>query len=238
MWPRCCWSPELYSLGVIPSELARVAKAREVADLGDQAERGQRRDAAERAQPLDLPRPALIVGDPLQLGVEGGELAIEAVEVDEHLLERELGEWIVQALARDPRLVLERPALDAVAVDPAVAQQLLADAVTGGGAGAAQIVAAAQQVTQSFGLGRGRADVAQQGAAVQRDELLGVAAVGLDAVAGADRDQRRGDDVARHTDRSQQPPQRESAGPGLVADREAGGSAEPLDEPADRLLGR
>ena len=67
----------------------------------------------------------------------------------EHVLERALRERVVQALARDPRAVLLRPGLLALAEDAAVAQQLLGDAVARRGPGAAQVVAAAQQVAQS-----------------------------------------------------------------------------------------
>jgi hypothetical protein len=86
MWPRCCWSPLEYSLGVMPSQLARVAEAREVTDLCDQAERGQRLDATERAQPLDLPGPALVGGDLRELCVEREEdgrapVALKEVQV-------------------------------------------------------------------------------------------------------------------------------------------------------------
>ncbi len=94
----------------------------EVADLSDQPERGQRRDPAKRPQPLDLPGPPLAPGDLLKLGIEGGELAVEAVEVDEHLDQRLMRERIVELLAADPRAVLQGPGLLAVAVDPAVAQ--------------------------------------------------------------------------------------------------------------------
>ena len=79
-------------------ELARVREAREVADLGDQSQRGQRRDPAKRAQPVDLPAPRLARGDLLKLGVQGGELAIETVEADQHLAQRFVRERIIELL--------------------------------------------------------------------------------------------------------------------------------------------
>ena len=58
-------------------ELPRVREAAEVADLGDQPQRGQRRDPAERAELVDLPAPRLALGDLLKLGVQRGELAVD-----------------------------------------------------------------------------------------------------------------------------------------------------------------
>ena len=98
-----------------------MSEAREVADLGDQPERGQRRDPAKRPQPVDLPRPPVLARDVLEMGVNSGELAVEAVEVGQHLRQRFVRERIIELLAADPRAVLQRPRLLAVAVDPAVA---------------------------------------------------------------------------------------------------------------------
>jgi hypothetical protein len=73
----------------------------------------------------------------------------------EHVLKRGVGKGIGEALGSDPRLVADRPAVP-VAVDVAVAQKLLGDAMTRRGAGSSQIVAAADEITQSFLLRRGR----------------------------------------------------------------------------------
>src|SRR5207248_8232304 len=53
-----------------------------------------------------------------------------------------------------------------------------------------------------------------------------------------DGDQRRRHDITRHAQRAEQPPERESARAGLVADRQPVRPAELLDEPTDRRLGR
>src|SRR5579884_429230 len=133
-----------------------MAEAGEVADLGDQSERGARRDPSEAGEGLDGARPALPAGDLLQVAVERVKLAIESVEVEQHLLECGMGEFVVEPLAGDPRPVHLGPLFFALAVDPAVAQQLLADSVPGAGAGAAEIVATAHQVPEPFGLRRRR----------------------------------------------------------------------------------
>jgi hypothetical protein len=92
-----------------------VLEAREVADLGDQPERGQRLDPAERSEPLDLPRPALIAGDLLQARVQRGELTVDPVQMDQHLFKRRVRERIGEPLLGDPRAVRERPGLLALA---------------------------------------------------------------------------------------------------------------------------
>ena len=74
------------------------------------------------------------------------------------MLERALGERVVQPLAAQPGLVLLGPGLLALAVDVAVAQQLLGDPVARGGARPAQVVAAAHQVAQPLLLGRSAAE--------------------------------------------------------------------------------
>jgi hypothetical protein len=130
--------------------------------------------------------------DLLQLCVEHVELTFDAVEVDQHLLQCEPSEWVLQALSVDPTAVLERERCLALAEDPAVTQQRLEHAVARSSPGAAQIIATAQQVTQPFRLDGWCHHVAQQSGTRQLDELLRVTAIGLDFVARADRDQRRG----------------------------------------------
>jgi len=115
-------------------------------------------------------------------------------------------------------------------------EELLGDAVPRGGARAAQVIKTADQVAQALLLGRRGRDETQLARAIQAHELLGVAAVGLDAIAGAHRHQRRRDHVARDTEAPEQPEQVIAAGPGLVGDSEPAGPAKPVDEPADRAF--
>src|SRR5436305_1220137 len=161
-------------------ELARAGEAREVADLGDQSERRQRRDPSEPCQGLDLPGPALTGRELLELRVERSDLTLDAVEVDEHLLQRDVRKRVVEALRVDPAAMRQRPRGLAVAKHAAVPEQLLEHAVTCRGPRAAQIVAASEKVAQPLGLGGRRRHEAQQSRAVQRDELLGVTTIGLD----------------------------------------------------------
>jgi hypothetical protein len=57
-------------------------------------------------------------------------------------------EGIVEVLAGEPVAVLACPLVLALAVDPPMPQKLLGDAMPGGCAGAAEIVAAAQQIAE------------------------------------------------------------------------------------------
>lgn len=62
-------------------ELAGVREAPEVSDFGDQPQRGAGLNAAKRRQRLDALAPWVADGDALEVLVEAGELAVEAVEV-------------------------------------------------------------------------------------------------------------------------------------------------------------
>ena len=135
-------------------ELARVREPGEVADLGDQPERGDRRDPAEPGQDPHLAGPPLAAGDLSQPRVERVELALDPVDMDQQLLERFLGERIIEALAREPRAMQLRPRRLALAEDPPVTQQLLEHPVTRRQPRAAQIVPRPQQIAQPLELRR------------------------------------------------------------------------------------
>ena len=107
-------------------------------------------------QDLDHGLPALAAGDLLKVAVEGVELTVEPVEVDQHLRERGLGERVIEPLTGDPRPVHLRPLAATVPVDAPVAQELLAHPVTRAGARAAQVLAAAHEIPEPLGLRRRR----------------------------------------------------------------------------------
>jgi len=217
----------------IAHQLPRVSEAAEVTDLGEQAQGGVGGDTPEGAKPGDRIGPRLALGNLRQFVIEGGELGVEAIEVGAHLLQRKLGEGIVEALAIEPFAVLDGPGLLALAVDMAVAQERLGDAVAGCGAGATQIVSAADQVTQPLLRRGGRRHEEELPCAVEPHQLLGVAAVGLYPVSGADRYQRGRDHVAGHPDPAQEPKEVIAAGPRLIGDRQCARLTCPIDEAAD-----
>ena len=111
-------------------ELPRMREAGEVADLGDQPERGDGRDPAEPGQDLYLARPPFAAGGLSQTRVERRELALDPVQVDQQLLQRLLCERVIQALAREPPAMELRPRGLALAEDPPATQQLLEHPVT------------------------------------------------------------------------------------------------------------
>jgi len=163
----------------VAHQLARLSEAAKVADLGEQAERCVGGDAPEGAKPGDRVCPRLALGDLRQLVIESSELGIEPIQVGAHLIERELGERIAEALAVKPFAVASSPGLLALPVDVAVAKQRLGNPVARSGAGAAQIVSAAHQIAQPLLRRGGRRDEAELARAVETHQLLGVAAVGL-----------------------------------------------------------
>ena len=99
-----------------------------------------------------------------------------------------------------------------------------------------EVAAGADQVPDRL-LRRGRDPDRGQHPGPQRQRQADrVAAVGLDPVRGALRDQRRRDHLARHSHRGDQPVQLVARRPRLVADRQQPAVAELTDQPADRLL--
>jgi hypothetical protein len=75
----------------------------------------------------------------LKVAIERVDLAVETVQVHEHLLERQLRQRVLEALAGNPLAIAQRPVLLAVPVDPPVTQQLLEHPLPRGCARAAQI---------------------------------------------------------------------------------------------------
>src|SRR6185437_12412843 len=79
-----------------------MAEAGEVADLGDQPQRGAGGDATKPGQDGDGVGPALTLRDRLQVAVKRVQLTVEAVQVDQHLEKRRLGELVVEPLGEPP----------------------------------------------------------------------------------------------------------------------------------------
>ena len=175
----------------------------------------------------------LILGDLLELGVERSELAVQAVEVDQHLHQRLVREQVSKPLAADARAwCLAVQDFFALTEHVPVAQQLLADPVTGRGPGAADVIAAAQQIPQSLGLpawvaapepGAAPRSTGSPASRWHRDGRSPTRSPARTGVSDG------GPHVTRDPHAAQQPPQREPAGAGLVADRQPLPAAEPLD---------
>ena len=106
-------------------------------------------------------------------------------------------------------------------VAPAVAQQEAADPLAGDAAVALDLLARPHEVAQRLFGGRGHAHRDKLAGAVQPGEVARVDAVGLDAHAGASRDQRGRDHVAGEAERADEPVGVVAGGAGLVAGRAA-----------------
>jgi len=182
MCPRCCCCPEEYSLGVIPrhdiSSGGEEKRAKSpISEISPSAVRVG--DSAEAPQHLHRLGPPALPRQALERCVQQRHLAVQPVEVNQCLLERRLGERIIEMLAIDPLAVpLGREAL-ALPVDAAVAKQLLGHPVAGHHPRAAKILAAAQQVPQPLGLRRRGMNEAERARPVEAHQLLGITAVGL-----------------------------------------------------------
>ena len=244
MCPRWRCSPEEYSLGTIPSQdaqLPRVREAGEVADLGDQPERGAGRDPAEaRSGPARSVAHRSLRAICSSSRSSASSWRSSPSRWMQHLPQRRLRE-------RRRRGAGGRPTPDAAASTassrpgrsrPWRSSCLLTRCRA---AVRAQRRSSRQRIrSRSPSVsGDGGATNDSSPGAVEPDELLRVPPVGLDPVAGADRDQRRRDHVARRPRaRVSSRQQLEPARPRLVADRQPLRAAQPVDEPADRRLGR
>ncbi len=122
------------------------------------------------------------------------------------------------------------------APDPAVAQQHRVQPLLHPLAVIQQVPAGAHQIPHRL-LGRGRnPDRRQQPGPVGQRQPYRVPLIGLDLLRGALGDQGRGDHIAGHSHRGQQPVQLVAARPCLVARRQQPPVGEPADQPPYRLL--
>ena len=95
-------------------------------------------------------------------------------------------------------------------------------------------IATPEQIAGRFFLRRRNVDGGECAGAIEDRELPGVAAIRLDAIAGAPRDQRRGDDVTGDRMRREGALQLEAARPGFVATGDGALSFHALDETLNR----
>lgn len=70
----------------------------EVADLGEQAERREGRDAVKAGERDYRLVPGLLAGDLIELRIDGEQLGVKRLKMAKHLLKCSLGEGVVEAL--------------------------------------------------------------------------------------------------------------------------------------------
>ena len=100
----------------------------EVLNLGEQGERRQRVDPPETAEAGGEGLPRWLLGERLELTVEGPQPVDAEVELGQVLVTGPLGGGVVEVLGAQPRPVAQGPRT-ALPPDPAMAEQELAEPV-------------------------------------------------------------------------------------------------------------
>ncbi len=133
-------------------------------------------------------------------------------------------------LRAQPDLVALRPRFLGAREATAVTEEEFREPVPGAEEIGPNVFATAEEIAGGFFL-LGRNVNRRQGAgAIEHGEVAGIAAIGLDAITGPARNQRRCDHLAWNVARTQGAPQLEAAGPSFVAACEGPFAAETLDE--------
>jgi hypothetical protein len=115
-----------------------------------------------------------------------------------------------------------------------VSQQEMREAMARAEEIGAYVFATAQQVTGGFFLIAGNVNRGERARAIQDREVAGIAAIGLNSVAGAAWDEGRGDDVTRDLVGREGAVQFEAAGAGFVAALHRARPAKALDKAHNR----
>jgi len=201
--------------------LPGIFKTRERSHFGNNAHRGNLGHPAQRLQGLDhgahLCR-RLLDGyvNRLFQALDPLGLVIDFVNV---IQQRGFLRRLIKVdLFLDPGHVFHRPALlHRFRRAPAVTQQELVEPMTCAELVLLGVLTRAHQIAQGFVGGIGNPHRREVAGAITARQFGGVAAIGLDSVAGLDRDQRGRDDLAGDAERCQLPVQDVACRPGLVA---------------------
>ena len=193
---RRCW-PVVDLAGHQPEvahQLLGALEALEVADLGAQTGGAERGDPAQAAQPAGLQRPRRSGQHERDLPLQAGAAMAERVDGPDHVFERRLGCDRSQPDRGEPAAVVARPRVPGPLEAHAAAQQVHAQP----GAAAHQVhahrLACTHQIAQRLLLDVGNPDRVQLARPQQPHQELGVAPIGLDAIA------RRARNLARRRD--------------------------------------
>ena len=203
----------------IAHELAWVGEAVEIAEFGDEGGGVEEGHAAQGHQGFDdgLPTPA--GDDTRDLGVVTGETISGFGDDVEHFLEEELLFGEREFDRSQITEMLGRPGGGA-GIAEVVAQEKHFKLLPGAMALLVNLEAGANEVANSFVLRIGDVNGGQFAGAIKAGQLVGIAAVGFDAITGFTRDLRRGDDDAVIAVGAQEAAQGIAVGPGLVTEAE------------------
>ena len=156
----------------------------EVADLGDQPDRGQGVDAAQAAQPPDRRCPRLEFGLLADQRVETVPTREQHLVAGQVLTEHGVGQRLVEADSSQPGEMALRPRVPRPGENQAAAQRQLADPVSGAHQVTTEVLAGTHEIAQCLKLGLRHYHRPQLPGRVQPRELQRVTHVGLDPVSG------------------------------------------------------
>lgn len=214
----------------------RMRERREVADLGDQPDRGQRVDATQASQPADRRSPGPVRG-------LLGDQAVQAITTrQEHLVagqilpENRLRQRVLKPDRAQPRQVpLRGPGCPGTREDQAPAQQQLPDPMPRAHQIPAQVLAGTNQVAQRLELQGRDLHRPQLPRRVQPGELQRIARVGLGVIARLARNRAGRTDHHLHPGGARRPREPEPGRAGLIDRADRAGQRL---QPADRLQRR
>ena len=174
----------------VAHQMPRVGKALDVTDFGDQANGADGVDAAQGAQSRHHGFKAPSAGTLGQRQVQAGQTFIGCLRGQDVLGERQLIASVLEGLVGQPACVGLVPGRFA-GIDPAVAQQESLQVLARFQAHLQSVLASTPQIAQRFVLDVRYPDRLQLPGAQQLGQACAVAPIGLDAVTGALRNQRR-----------------------------------------------
>ena len=214
------------------------AEATRVAEFRGDGQRREIVDAAETPQSLD--------SGPQRLEVEQGpEVRFDVAQSGDGFVDRAQvgGMRLIErrdrpGLSPEPRVMAGGPGRLRPREPSAVAQQEFGQPVTRAQEVRANVFATAEQIAGRLFLLGGNVNRGEGLGAVQHRELRGIAAIGLDPIAGAARDEGGGDEVAGHPVGAECPLELKAAGARFVAAGDRPLASQALDEAQNRRVYR
>jgi hypothetical protein len=221
----------------VAHELSRPIEAGEGADFGDDGRRGDLGDAPQRLERRDHGAQRGGRGDDggIDRLLEARDPIPGVVDLGDVVAVRRLLRRVIEAETADPLLEPVGPRVRPRRGPAAAAEQQLLQAVAGAELVTLGSLTRPHQIPQRL-VSRIRHPHGRQVAAPeQAGELLGIAPVSLDPVAGLDGHQGRGDDDAGDAELGELPVEGVAAGTGLVASPQGLGRPELPHQSADGL---
>ena len=212
----------------------RRREASWVAKFGGNRQRGQIVDATKTSQPLDARLQRLEREQRAQILLDRAEPSDRLVHGAQIRAMGLIEGGHRPRLGSQPRLVALRPRFLGAREAAAVPEENLRQPMTGAEEVPFDVLATAQQIAGRFFLLGRNVNGRERARSIQHRQLAGIAAIRLDAVTRAPRNQRGRDHVARDAAPLQVPLQLESTGSRFVATSHAAARPQAIYEAADR----